>query len=111
MPRYRLRFRSPFCPNSSEIIDWKHIHCGEYEEIDEDGFVLCNGCQKINPLEDFCFKCGHCPNDYSYNRGPERAYEIFKILCSINEEIGDKEFMGKLIHNVFKRLGNKLNNK
>ena len=112
MSRYRLRFRCPFCPNSSEVIDWKHADCTGYEEIDQDGFVLCRECQKRGPLEDFRFKCGHCPfSHYSFDlNNPERTYEIFKILCSINEEIGDKEFIGKLIHNVFKRLGNKLNN-
>ena len=106
MPRYRLRFRCPFCPNSSEIIDWKHCNCGGYEEIDENGFVLCREWQQIDGLENFNFRCGHCPNDYSYAHFDlhERTYEIFKILCSIIEEIGDKEFKGKLIHNVFKRI-------
>ena len=107
MPRYSLRFRCPFCPNSTEVNDWKHAQYGESQEIDEDGNVWWTKGYKVGSLADLIFKCRHCPNDYSYNRfalyGPERTYEIFKILCLINEEIGDKKFIGNLIHNVFKR--------
>ena len=107
MTRYRLRFRCPFCPNSTEVIDWEHKECGGRQEIDENGDVWCTKCYKASNLVNFFFNCGHCSNDFSYKRyflhDPERTYDIFKILCSINEEIGDKKFMGNLIHNVFKR--------
>lgn len=107
MPRYRLRFRCPFCPNSTEVIDWKHGPCGEREEIDEDGNVWCTKCYKVYSLILMTFKCRHCPYKSFDLHDHERTYEIFKILCSINEEIGDKigdkKFMGNLIHNVFKR--------
>ena len=90
-----------------KMYDWKHNLCGESEEIDVDGNVWCIKCYKVGSLADLVFKCRHCSNGYSYKsfdlHDPKRTYEIFKILCSINEEIGDKKFMGNLIHNVFKR--------
>ena len=106
MQRYLLRFRCPFCPNSNEVINWPHAPCGGYEHIYEDGFIQCDDWGKKYPLESAMFNCSHCSNDYrpSFDHDPERAYYIFKIISSINEEIGDKEFVGKLIHNVFKRF-------
>ena len=102
MQRYPLRFRCPFCPNS-KVKDWPHSSCDGREEIDKDGYVWCTNCQKIFGLENMIFGCPDCPYKFLDPHRSERIYYIFKILCSINEEMDDKQFMGNLIHQVFKR--------
>lgn len=58
MPRYKFCAGCPVC-GSRELVHWQHTNCSSYEEIDEDGRIYCNGCNKyLGFIMDLKFNCG-----------------------------------------------------
>ena len=63
MPRYRFISGCPACGNKT-ISRWNHSNCSNGsscgEEIDEEGYIYCLGCnKKLGFILDIKFSCGN----------------------------------------------------
>ena len=58
MPKYKFIAGCPACGSLEKGL-WHHKNCSSYEEIDEDGWIYCNGCKKyLGFIMDLQYNCG-----------------------------------------------------
>ncbi len=103
MPRYRFASSCPACENKT-VIRWNHTNCpGDSscgEEIDEDGYIYCLGCNKnIGFIMDINFNCGNHDSRKPDERSVMSALSMMATMIGIPSEFGKK-----IIRNVLKRL-------
>ena len=99
------RFKSicPFC-ESRDWINWSHTGCsgsnGGTINIDIEGYIACNSCNKKMDLLDICFYC----DTYDVKKRIERKTELRKLVLSlIKVDAIDDDFFDNLYENLLKR--------
>ena len=86
MPRYKFCAGCPVC-GSRELVHWQHTNCSSYEEIDEDGRIYCNGCNKyLGFIMDLKFNCG-CNDCKSEKKDVKAVLQALAMMANAQKDV------------------------
>ena len=103
MPRYTFIAGCPAC-GKKEKYKWVHKNCSKYEEIDENGFIYCLGCNRnLGFLMDLEYNCGG--HDYEAPRDATSIFLALAMLTDAQKEIPEW-FAKQISAKVWERLHN-----
>ena len=96
MPRFKSK--CPFCSNN-DWKNWYHTGCSSSkgEDIDIEGYITCNDCNKKMDLLDMNFYC----DTHSKNMSFTRKIQLRSLICLLDNI--DDDFLDILEENLLKR--------
>lgn len=101
MPRYKFIAGCPACGSRDRYV-WTHTNCSKTEEIDEDGWVYCLGCEKyLGFLMDLKYNCGH--HDYKSAEDSIAIFQALTMLADFQKDV-PVDFAKKISAKILKRL-------
>ena len=104
MPRYKFIAGCPAC-GSRERGLWHHKNCSSYEEIDEDGWIYCNGCNKyLGFIMDLEYNCGH--HDYESVKDATHIFQALTMMADAQKDMSE-QFAKQISTKILERLSNK----
>ena len=103
MPRYKFIAGCPACGSCGL---WHHKNCSSYGEIDEDGWIYCNGCNKyLGFIMDLEFNCG-CNDCKSEKKDVKAVLQALAMMANAQKDV-PREFFEHIILKIMERLRNK----
>lgn len=104
MPKYKFIAGCPSC-GSRERGLWHHKDCSSYEEIDEDGWIYCNGCnQYLGFIMDLKYNCGL--HDYKSAKDATAIFQALAMMADAQKDI-PRDFAEKISARILERLTKK----
>ena len=92
------------CPVCREGVrgQWYHQNCSSYEEIDEDGWIYCRGCEKyLGFILDLKYNCGF--HDYTSVKDATAVFQALAMMTDAQKDISP-DFANKIGEKILERL-------
>ena len=104
MPRYKFIAGCPVCFHSERGL-WHHKNCTSYEEIDENGFIYCNGCNRnLGFIMDLQYNCGL--HDYESVKDATAVFKALAMMTDAQKEVPE-DFADQITERILERIKKK----
>jgi hypothetical protein len=101
MSKYKFIAGCPACGSRNRDL-WHHQDCSSYEEIDENGWIYCLGCnQNLGFIMDLTYNCGY--HDFQSCQDATAVFQALAMMTDAQKDI-PKDFADKISARILQRL-------